>query len=128
MSGGRPNPGVGEAGVGDALESVQLLGGDKLSSRARPNEYSRAVRGAHPEVKQVKVENSTLWSAVVHAQSLGAPTEPPPRGTANHQRFVSAPFRDELSLLERPKVAEEWSDALLCSTNSRSRRIVRGFA
>src|SRR5579872_5869706 len=38
------------------------------------------------------------------------------------------PFRDELSLARRPKVAEEFSAALLCSTTSSSNIPPRGFA
>ena len=77
-----------------------------------------ATRAAHAGMKHVKVENSTLWFTLLCAQSLVPATCPRPRDIANHTNSDSSPFRDELSLLDRPKVAEEWSDALLCCVHS----------
>lgn len=79
-------------------------------------------------MKRVKVENSTLWFDAVYAPSLVPAKAARRRPGESSESSDLAPFRDELSLPERAKVAEEWSDALLCCTHSRSRRIVRGFA
>ena len=95
------------ARVGTALD------GDKFRSPIAERFF---LRGTHRSagMKRIKVENSTLWFVAVHAQSLAAATCPPPTATANHHHSDSTSFRDELSLLDRAKVAGEYSNALLC--------------